>query len=586
MRSLRPSVIPLLGLALVSAGIARGADAAADDLLRLVPPDAGVTLAVADLRGHVREFLASPLADGLGRLPAVEAWLASPRYRQFETARGEIEGALGVGLAAVRDDLLGDAAVLALRLAPGDPPEQARGLLLLRARGVDLLRRLVDSSNMIERRSGRLVGLTSRARGEAAYTVRTFAPGGRPEEFYAIFPDGTFAWTNSETMIQGVIDRKAGAPGLGGRPEVVAVRRALPGGPAALLLVDPRFLERVLASNPRAARGEDEPAGALLRRYLGAVAYAGAALEWRDGFVLHVHETIDPARLDEPLRRWAARPGGTDSLVRRVPATALAVAAGHFDFAEIPEALRALAPEADRRREDLLVTVLRGLLLDKDPLAEVLPRLGPGVLAYLDTPGAVGPGGRPPLVAALDLGGEAGDPGVAAALGNALRTILALYALDPSRKDLPLRVESREMGGVRVTTLAGAQTPLAFAVARGVLVLGTSAEAVAGWFAGPGPGGSPDFREFRAAFFPRATTFAFADLRAIARAADAHRPELARDLARRRGDPEEAARRDLDGALALLKLFRAAFATNAIAPDFSSVHRTAGLIAGEPAGRP
>src|SRR4051812_41216875 len=46
----------------------------ADSLLRLVPADAGVTLTIEDLRGHTRDFFASPLAESLGRLPAVHAW--------------------------------------------------------------------------------------------------------------------------------------------------------------------------------------------------------------------------------------------------------------------------------------------------------------------------------------------------------------------------------------------------------------------------------------------------------------------------------------------------------------------------------
>jgi hypothetical protein len=575
-------------LALSIAAGARAAEAPVADLLHLVPPDASATLAVADLRGHAREFLASGLAAGLNRLPAVKAWFASPRARQLEKARREIEAALGVGVATIRDELLGDAVVLSLRLAPGDPPEQARGLLLLRARDRDLLNRLIATSNAVERRNGRLTGLTSRPWGGASYVVRTFAPGAKPAEYYAVFDDATFAWTNSEAMIQGVIDRKgkAGAPGLGDDAKFLDVRRALPGRAAALVLADPRFLERMLAADPRAEKAKDDPAAALLRRYLSAVVYAGAALEWRDGLVLHVHEAVDPARLGEPMRRWAARPGSTAPLVRRVPATALALAAGHFDFVALSDTLGDLIPEADRPRARVLSTLLQGLLLGKDPRSEILPRLGPGVVAYLDAPARNGAGAVPPLVMVVDLGGETADPGVAAAVDNALRSALALYALDPARKNLSLRVETHETGGVRVTTLAGTETRFAFAAERGVLVFGTSAEAVAGASADPTAGGSPGFQEFRAAFFPRAETFAFADLPAIVRAADARRPELARNLARRRNETEEVARRDLDGALALLKLFRGAFFTNAVAPDFSSVHRTVGLIAGEPPARP
>src|SRR2546425_304214 len=83
-----------------------------------------------------------------------------------------------------------------LRLAPGDPPDQARGLLLLRAQNRDLLHRLIATANAIERHNGQLIGLTSRQYGETSYLVRTFAPGTKPAEYYAVFEDSTFAWTN------------------------------------------------------------------------------------------------------------------------------------------------------------------------------------------------------------------------------------------------------------------------------------------------------------------------------------------------------------------------------------------------------
>src|SRR5262245_46882920 len=107
----------LLACWAVAAATAR-AEGPADGLLRLVPPDAGVTLVVENLRGHVRQFLDSPLADGLGRLPAVRAWLGSDRFDQLRRSRRDIEAALGVDLARVRDDLLGDAVVLALQVPP------------------------------------------------------------------------------------------------------------------------------------------------------------------------------------------------------------------------------------------------------------------------------------------------------------------------------------------------------------------------------------------------------------------------------------------------------------------------------------
>jgi hypothetical protein len=113
----RPLACLALGITLAIAATARGAGPA-EMLFRLVPPDAGLALAIEDLRGHARQFSNSPLSDGLRQLPAVRAWFASDRFQRFQRARREIEKALGENVAKIRDDLLGDAVVLTLRVPP------------------------------------------------------------------------------------------------------------------------------------------------------------------------------------------------------------------------------------------------------------------------------------------------------------------------------------------------------------------------------------------------------------------------------------------------------------------------------------
>ncbi len=73
-----------LALAVASSwGRAGAADSprAADDLLRLVPPDATVVLTVESLRDQVRTIGASRLVADLRQLPAVRSWLESEKYR-------------------------------------------------------------------------------------------------------------------------------------------------------------------------------------------------------------------------------------------------------------------------------------------------------------------------------------------------------------------------------------------------------------------------------------------------------------------------------------------------------------------------
>ena len=78
--------------------------------------------------------------------------------------------------------------------------------------------------NTIQQESGELAGVGERQRNGTTYHVREFpAAANRPPEWYVAYPDGTFAFSNSEAMIQSVIDRKAAGAGRQrrdeGRPE-------------------------------------------------------------------------------------------------------------------------------------------------------------------------------------------------------------------------------------------------------------------------------------------------------------------------------------------------------------------------------
>ena len=244
------------------------------------------------------------------------------------------------------------------------------------------------------------------------------------------------------------------------------------------LFVDPRFVERLLASAPHSADAGGERVLALFGRYLAAVRYFGAAVEWRDGFVLHTEEVVDPSRLSPALSRWAGQTAAPAAFLHRIPPTALAMATAHVDFGILLDGFDALIPKADHPKLDNLVLALDGLLLGLDLRSALLPHLGPGALAYIERPDADQGAGKMPVVVSVEI--DRGPAGVkaAAALDNALRTLLAVYALDDKHGGGRLRVESKTVGEAKITAL-NASTPLAYAVIDGRLILGTTAGAVA-----------------------------------------------------------------------------------------------------------
>ena len=551
-----------------------------DDLLKLVPADSGVTLAVEDLRDNAKEIVGSPLFEKLKTAPAVRTWLASEGFRGIQRGSREVLAALGVSVETFRDEILGDSLILAFQPGPASRPDLGRGLLLVRPRDQGLVSKLLKALNEIQTRSGELEAVEDRPRGPISYKIRKFKLIGRPSDYYVQLDDGSFAWSNSESMIQDVIDRKLSpGSGLGDDPAFRKVRRGLPERPLISLFVNPRLIERVMAENSRPAKpGEDRPA-ALLARYLGALNQFGLCVEWRDGFHLQSHEVLEPREarplaetLVDPLGQPCRSPCSTS-----LPPSAVGVLSANLDFEALRDAAWELTSEEDRPSLENYKLAFQGLLLGRDPSTEILPRLGPGALLYLDIEPSRPARERFRLVGVVGWSDQPGAEDLAAPLDNALRTVLAIYALNPKQRAAHARVESRIVGDARLTMLTdGSQTMGTYRVDRNRLVVGRSPEAVAGF----GSGRSPAvFSSLRSRYFPEAETFLIIDLRRLVDEVRAVRGPLARILANRSKRQYNAVDQDLGQLISLAELFQAATFSTTSTKDATEVHRSIRLIA-------
>src|SRR5262245_12324163 len=156
---------PLDPASILGAGQPTWAAGPRDALLRYVPGDVGFCLVLQDLRGHAARVLESPFAERFARSPLGKSFLAAPEWKQVAQAEQFLKKGLGVGWAELRDEVLGEAVVLAYRHDPAGGAGSDQGLLLVHARNAKTLAGLVERLERLQKSTGelkRVVPLTHR----------------------------------------------------------------------------------------------------------------------------------------------------------------------------------------------------------------------------------------------------------------------------------------------------------------------------------------------------------------------------------------------------------------------------------------
>ena len=564
---------------LVSLGMGAGP---ADPLFRLVPPESSVVLAVEDLRDGARRVEAAAITEDLKRLPLVATWLASDRVRRFQRIEERLEVSLGVPIRTLRDEILGDAFVLALLSGPDDKVDRSSGLLLIKPRQPKLLAQLIETRNAAATKQGSLLVVDVRRHGPTTYQSRLRKPGAGPSDHYILFEDGTFAWSNSEATIHEVIDRRLGArPGWGSLPTSNRLRLGLPDHALASLFVAPSVVNQVLTATRPATSPEHRYFNKVAAVYLKAVAATGLAIEWRDGLFLQTHDILDPARLPPWMAAWMGRPAQVPPLVGSLSPSVCGVISARFDYLAALRAVRLLVDEEDQLAWQSAEQAAQGLALGQ-PLENLLAQVDPHLLITLEPRTSAESRSWLTITGGTTwLKGGRPDDHPWLAVDNAFRTGMAMYACRPLRRAQFYRLASPVINGRTVTELGPPdRSVLAFESQPDRLVVSTSAAAV-GAFARGGEAAtavSPlmTLREQHAA---HAETFAIFDLPRLADAVVQSRKLIVRDLATRSNRTVAEVDRDLGNVLALANLFRAAVFTSNAGNDATEIHRTIGLIA-------
>src|SRR5579884_1542567 len=143
-----------------------------DELLRLVPDDVGFCVVLQNLRTQSKALLASPFVAQFRASPLGQALQHAPEAAKLIQADVQLKKYLHVSWAQLRDDIFGEAVVLAYRPGPPDKPDQEQGIILIRAHDPQLLAALVDRINEVQRQSHDLQALEERRFEDAIYYCR------------------------------------------------------------------------------------------------------------------------------------------------------------------------------------------------------------------------------------------------------------------------------------------------------------------------------------------------------------------------------------------------------------------------------
>jgi hypothetical protein len=536
---------PTFALVLLAALAGPAAAAPRDELLRLVPDDVGFCLLLQDLRGHAAALKDSPFVEQFRSSPVGESVRNARELTRLDAIEEKLRKHLGIDWTSLREDILGDALVLAYKPGPPGKADEEQGLVLVRAREAKPLADLVDRINRLQKESGELKELEQREHRGTKYYKRV----DRKDTGYYCLRGPVLMYSTQEEMLCQALERAKAPAGPPGSAAARALRDL--GAEQALLAlwVNPRALDaEVEAKGARTA--EQEPAR--------AAGHKTAAACWKalDALVLAVHLDREltvslgvrgrPEQMPAGVRRFLAECARPSDLWRVFPDNALFALALRVNAPALFEAVGDFLPAEGRAALRNDIDGKLSAVLGQDFVKDVLPGVGPDWGVCVTPPGAGDKGWFPQVLAAVRM-----DAGVAGPIDQALLTGLQLVVLNHNSEhpDRLLSWRREKLGNQEVKYLAGdralpAGLQPAFGQREGFLVLGSSLEVLRRFHTAPpapapeSAGGTPLLR------------ISFKEARAYVKE---RREALSQALADKEGSTAEDAGRRLDSLLAALQ---------------------------------
>jgi len=347
------------------------------DLLRYVPEDAAFVLLAQNLDTRLADLAASPFAQTLRKSGLAASLTRTKEWQELLSLQEYLHKHLDLTPADLAEVLPGEALAFVYRPGPVEKPEQDQGLILLRTRKPEALRKLLDRLNAAQKKSGELRDLQTVEYHGLPYVRRVE----RADTNFYYLHDSLLLFTGQEALLRDALrsarERAAGDSGRFGK-----LQTALQDDSATVqLLVNARALDATFAAQARR-----EPASKPMADYWKALDSLAVSVTWQEDFTLRVHVLGDPKKLPAAGRRFFSAPARRSEVWSRVPEQPLLALGSQVDLVGLYAVLSEFTPPELRQASEKELERNLGALIGRSILKEVLPALGPDWGLYVVAP--------------------------------------------------------------------------------------------------------------------------------------------------------------------------------------------------------
>jgi hypothetical protein len=471
----------------------------ARNLFQLVDQDAVACLHARQLDAQWQRLRESEFGSRLKQATFFRDWIESPDYKQLDLVRVAVEAASGKPLAQSRRELFSQDVVLAWYHTPGTKTDLARNsVLLIEVESPVAAKSALATWNVLERQRTE----TRKFRGiDYTHSVKVSAAEGARGFWYTIL-DNVLVLSIREDRIQRTIELAAESleslnAAKGADSQTNAHRECLAVYEPFARAFARRSKTELAAAyvNPRVLVSELGRANKDFSAFEATLArcqWLTLSLEYDDSIKLDFVADYDSKGTPEWWQQWLTVARTAQPFQQALPANSLFAMTGQVASSSIAKMILTSLDGQSDLPKDLIQArrVAQGLLLGLDPVADVLPAIGPSWTFSIRT--------RDPKVStsfpvdsvfAVELRSEdeasqSGDPDGAASLEIALESSLraGLGALSAVHN---VHATGQKVSIVKQRTVDQATIHFAdpvaffqpaFAISRGHLVLATSPE--------------------------------------------------------------------------------------------------------------